>query len=130
MHILLEPTSHYPIYEQIIQQVKANILRGVVMAGDQVPSVREMSAQLTVNPNTVSKAYKELEREGVFVTYRGKGTFISEDVQELVHKREVKLLKEQAEQIVATAKQVGVTKEEMMIWIEEMFKEEEGEAHD
>ncbi|GAA0449860.1 GntR family transcriptional regulator [Alkalibacillus silvisoli] len=129
MHILLNPTSNNPIYEQIIQQVKERILQGVVIAGDKVPSVREMSAQLTVNPNTVSKAYKELEREGIFVTFRGKGTFISEDVHELVQEREVKHLKEQAEQLVQSAKQAGVSKEEMKSWIDELFQKG-GERHD
>ncbi|MDQ0353074.1 GntR family transcriptional regulator [Alkalibacillus filiformis] len=127
MHILLNPTSNKPIYEQIIQQVKERILQGVVVAGDKVPSVREMSAQLTVNPNTVSKAYKELEREGIFVTFRGKGTFISEDVHELVQEREVKLLKEQAEKLVQSAKQAGISKEEMKQWIDELFQQGGGE---
>ncbi|WP_017187331.1 GntR family transcriptional regulator [Alkalibacillus haloalkaliphilus] len=129
MHILLNPTSNKPIYEQIIQQVKERILQGVVVAGDKVPSVRELSAQLTVNPNTVSKAYKELEREGIFVTFRGKGTFISEDVHELVQEREVKLLKEQTEKLVQSAKQAGVSKEEMKQWIDEIFQKGGGE-HD
>ncbi|MDV2582823.1 GntR family transcriptional regulator [Alkalibacillus haloalkaliphilus] len=129
MHILLNPTSNKPIYEQIIQQVKERILQGVVVAGDKVPSVRELSAQLTVNPNTVSKAYKELEREGIFVTFRGKGTFINEDVHELVQEKEVEHLKEQAEKLVQSAKQAGVSKEEMKQWIDEIFQKGGGE-HD
>ncbi|MET3683022.1 GntR family transcriptional regulator [Alkalibacillus flavidus] len=130
MHIILNPTSSQPIYEQIIYEVKRRILQGVVVAGDKVPSVREMSAQLMVNPNTVSKAYKELERDGVFITYRGKGTFISDDVLELVTEREVDHLKQQAEELVQKAVQAGLTKEEMKQWIEEFFKEEGGESHD
>ncbi|GEN46576.1 GntR family transcriptional regulator [Alkalibacillus haloalkaliphilus] len=129
MHILLNPTSNKPIYEQIIQQVKERILQGVVVAGDKVPSVRELSAQLTVNPNTVSKAYKELEREGIFVTFRGKGTFINEDVHELVQEKEVEHLKEQAEKLVQSAKQAGVSKEEMKQWIDEIFQKGGGD-HD
>ncbi|WP_411953928.1 GntR family transcriptional regulator [Alkalibacillus sp. S2W] len=130
MHIILNPTSNQPIYEQIIYEVKRRVLQGVVVAGDQVPSVREMSAQLTVNPNTVSKAYKELEREGIFVTYRGKGTFIAEDVLELVKEKEVGYLKEQAEALFGKAIQAGLTKEELKQWVEEFFKEEGRESDD
>ncbi|NIK12478.1 GntR family transcriptional regulator [Alkalibacillus almallahensis] len=130
MHIILNPTSNQPIYEQIIYEVKRRVLQGVVVAGDQVPSVREMSSQLTVNPNTVSKAYKELEREGIFVTYRGKGTFIAEDVLELVKEKEVGHLKEQAEALFVKAVQAGMTKEELKQWIEEFFKEEGRESDD
>ncbi|WP_027965357.1 GntR family transcriptional regulator [Halalkalibacillus halophilus] len=122
MHIMLDPTSRQPIYEQIVQQVKARVLQGVVIAGDKVPSVREMSAELTVNPNTVSKAYKELEREGLFITFRGKGTFVSENVLQLVQKREVKSLKLQTEKLVQSAHDVGIESTEVKKWVEAFYK--------
>ncbi|MGM8215117.1 GntR family transcriptional regulator [Bacillaceae bacterium W0354] len=127
LHIILDPTSNEPIYEQIISQVRARILQGVVISGDQVPSVREMSAQLMVNPNTVSKAYKELEREGVFVTYRGKGTFVNEGVSELLKKKEVELLKEKIKQLVDSAILIGIEREEMKSWVDECFERMGGE---
>ncbi|TFB24493.1 GntR family transcriptional regulator [Filobacillus milosensis] len=127
MHIMLNPTSNKPIYEQIIEQVRIRVLQKVVVAGDKVPSVRELSAQLMVNPNTVSKAYKELEREGIFVTYRGKGTFISEDVHDLVRQKEVEQLKTKTQQLVQLAKQTGVTHDELNQWVDEFFSRSEGE---
>lgn len=127
LHIQLDPTNRNPIYEQITEQVRLRILQKVVVAGDKVPSVREMSSQLMVNPNTVGKAYKELEREGIFVSYRGKGTFISEDVHQLVVDKEVELLKEQVQHLVETAIRAGITQEEMKLWIDVSFDRRRGE---
>lgn len=71
--------SNLPIYEQVINQVKESILKGYFSSGDPLPSVRKLSTILDVNPNTIAKAYQELERQGVIVTVRGRGTFISEE---------------------------------------------------
>lgn len=68
----LQEQSASPIYEQIVDQMKALVATGALEAGEKVPSVRELSAMLLVNPNTVSKAYQELERQGVIVTMRAK----------------------------------------------------------
>lgn len=71
--------SNLPIYEQIINQVKEYILKGYFKSGDPLPSVRKLSTAIDVNPNTISKAYQELERQGVIVTVRGKCTFIADE---------------------------------------------------
>lgn len=71
--------SNLPLYEQIINQVKEYILKGYFKPGDALPSVRKLSTLIDVNPNTISKAYQELERQQVIVTVRGKGTFISNE---------------------------------------------------
>ncbi|SEQ67999.1 GntR family transcriptional regulator [Piscibacillus halophilus] len=128
MHIQLNPTSPKPIYEQIIEQVRHRILQRIVLPGDQVPSVRELSSQLMINPNTVSKAYKELEREGIFVTYRGKGTFISEDVEHLVREKELEKIKRQVHHIVISAHQIGITSDKLKSWVDEGYMKQEGES--
>lgn len=69
--------SQQSIYEQIIDNIKELIIRGVLREDSELPSIREMSRSLTVNPNTVQKAFKELEREGFIYTVKGKGTFVS-----------------------------------------------------
>ncbi|MDO4301448.1 MAG: GntR family transcriptional regulator [Clostridia bacterium] len=71
--------SNLPIYEQIINQINECILKGYFKSGDALPSVRKLSIMLDVNPNTIAKAYTELERRGIIVTVRGKGTFISDE---------------------------------------------------
>lgn len=72
--------SNQPIYEQIIQQIKANVVKGYLKEKDALPSVRKLSSMLEVNPNTVAKAYTELERQGIIITLRGKGTFIADTI--------------------------------------------------
>lgn len=68
--IQIDPRSSTPIYEQIIQQMKELCLKGIIKPGDKLPSVRELATIIIANPNTVSKAYKELEREGIIETLR------------------------------------------------------------
>ena len=70
--------SSSPIYEQLVEQVKLAFIQGLLKKGDPLPSVRKMAAEIGVNPNTVAKAYQELERQGVIVTIRGKGTIIND----------------------------------------------------
>ncbi len=79
--IHLDFRSSQPIYEQIIVQVKFLTLQGYLKTGDAIPSVRKLAIQLGVTPGTVAKAYRELERGHVIETIRGKGTFISGEVE-------------------------------------------------
>lgn len=67
-----------PIYLQIVNQVKRAVASGVLVPGDRLPTVRQLAVDLTINPNTVAKAYQELEREGVISTVPGRGTFVGQ----------------------------------------------------
>ncbi len=91
--------SSTPLYEQIIEQVKELIARGIVEEGEQLPSVRDLASQVVLNPNTVSKAYKELERQGVIVTVRGKGTFVANAEDRLLDPKQL----EQVETTITTS---------------------------
>lgn len=71
--------SDQPIYEQIIRNIKELSLKKILKPNDKLPSVRNMASMLSVNPNTVSKAYQELERQEIIVTIRGRGTFMNPD---------------------------------------------------
>ena len=73
--------SDQPIYEQIIRNIKELSLKKILKAKDQLPSVRKMASMLSVNPNTVSKAYQELERQNIIITVRGRGTFMNPDTE-------------------------------------------------
>ncbi len=73
----LDPRSGVATYLQIVQQVKEALRLGTIGVGDQLPTVREVVADLAINPNTVAKAYRDLEREGLVVARQGRGTFIS-----------------------------------------------------
>ena len=91
----INTTSEKPIYEQIIDNIKELTLKNILKTEDKLPSVRDMASMLSVNPNTVSKAYQELERQKIIHTLRGRGTFISskEDVP-IDEDRRIKALEE------------------------------------
>jgi GntR family transcriptional regulator len=74
--LTVDPRSGVPIYLQIIEQVKRSIALGVLQAGEQLPTVKQLAIDLTVNPNTVARAYRELEREEVIETAPGRGSFV------------------------------------------------------
>lgn len=77
MEYHLDQRSGLPMYLQIVQQVQDALRLGMLDVGDQLPTVREVVAELAINPNTVAKAYRELEREGLVVARQGRGTFVS-----------------------------------------------------
>ncbi|MBI1390045.1 MAG: GntR family transcriptional regulator [bacterium] len=75
----IDPSNGVPIFMQIVQQVKYKVATGALSPGEQLPSVRQLAGSLRVNPNTISKAYNDLERDGVIKTRRGMGCFVSEE---------------------------------------------------
>jgi GntR family transcriptional regulator len=77
MFLKIDPKSGIPIYLQIVEQIKWQTASGRLLQGDQVPTVREMASSLRVNPNTVAKSYRELEREGILEGRPGQGSFIA-----------------------------------------------------
>jgi GntR family transcriptional regulator len=77
MDIRIDKTSHVPIYDQIKEQIKGLIHAGQIKTGNQLPTMRELSVELSVNFNTVALAYRDLVNEGVIITERGKGTFVA-----------------------------------------------------
>ncbi|MEA4825261.1 MAG: GntR family transcriptional regulator [Clostridium sp.] len=121
--INIDVRSSRPIYEQIIDGIKENILKGILMPGDKLPSVREMSSLITTNPNTVSRAYMELERQGVIETVRGKGTYVSSDYKPKVEEERMEKLKEDIKNIIVEAHYMGITKEEILKIINEFYEE-------
>ncbi len=80
----IDPQSRQPVYEQIILQAEEYILRGILVPGSQMPSVRNLSLLLSANPNTVQKAYSELDSKGLIYSVPGKGCFVSEDAKQKV----------------------------------------------
>lgn len=97
----VDPLSRQPVYEQIVQQMERFILNQVLVPGDQIPYVRSLSLQLSINPNTIQKAYAELDRRNLIQSVPGKGCFIRQDADSYIraHMRgrldEMKLLLEE-----------------------------------
>ena len=80
----IEPLSRQPVYEQIVEQTETLVLTGTLKAGDQMPSVRTLAVTLSINPNTIQKAYIELDRRGIIQAAPGKGNFISPAAYDLL----------------------------------------------
>jgi GntR family transcriptional regulator len=78
MYLAINQASELPVYQQIVDQVKREIALGRLSSTDKIPTVRELAAKLVINPNTIAKAYKILEQQGIVVTRVGSGTFVSE----------------------------------------------------
>ncbi|APA03841.1 MULTISPECIES: GntR family transcriptional regulator [Bacillus] len=124
--IQIDPRSSTPIYEQIIQQLKELCLKGIMKPGDKLPSVRELATIIIANPNTVSKAYKELERDGVIETLRGRGTYISENAKKTLVEGKMTMIKEQLKQLIIDAHYAGVELEKLQEWIKEISADVKG----
>ena len=84
--LLIDKQSNEPIYEQIIRQYKTLIVKKVIKADEMLPSVRKLSMELSINPNTLQKAYGELESEGICYSMAGKGRFVSKNAREIIKK--------------------------------------------
>jgi GntR family transcriptional regulator len=113
MAIRVEATSPVPIYEQIADQMVFAVAAGDLAAGDLVPSVRELSVQLTVNPNTVVRAYQTLEQLGVLEPLRGRGMVITTDAAKRCKSRRKERLKERVEELVREAVSAGLTPDDL-----------------
>ncbi len=120
--IHLDYKSGKSIHEQIYDNIKALIVNGILKADDKLPSVREMSISLTVNPNTVQKAYKELENDGFIYSVKAKGNFVAHC--EKANKEEAEKLLESLRQTLSELKFAGVKEKEIVSAVNEIYKEE------
>lgn len=83
MFIKIDPSDNVSLYKQVINQIKYSLATGSLRAHEQLPSVRQLAVQLLINPNTVVRAYRELEREGLTYSRRGQGIFVAEGAQKI-----------------------------------------------
>jgi len=90
--ITVDLRSRIPIYEQIINNIKELALVGLFKPDEQIPSIRQLTQQLGINPNTIQKAYAELERQGIIYTLAGRGAFISGETDKLVEQKRDEIL--------------------------------------
>lgn len=113
MFIQIKPASSKPIYIQIVEQIKYAIASGVAKEGEQLLSVRELARQLRVNPNTVSKAYHELEREKYLMTHKGKGVYVAPSTSILTLEEKERLVGEKLEGALVDAMNLGLSFKEV-----------------
>lgn len=128
MDIEINFTSHIPIYVQLIDQIKHQIATGELSPGDQLPTVRQLAADLRVNFNTIARAYRSLDEEGVISTQHGRGTFIlepqSEETAEAMRRKSLERLTMyyliEADRLSNTPQEVSaIVSEKIQQWIED-----------
>jgi GntR family transcriptional regulator len=107
-----------PIYLQVVEEVKSKILGGQLHPGDKIESVREMASRLEVNPNTIQRAFLELEHQGFIVTQRAVGRFVSEDIDFIESCRQNKI-QETIQQFVKEMERYGITKADIIAYLKE-----------
>ncbi len=122
--IVIDKYGSKPIYEQICDAIEKNILLGIMAEGEAVPSVRELSVKLGINPNTIQKAYLELDRRGIIVSSHGRGSFVREGAIISIKVRERGKL-EDIKSMARELKRAGVSLEELTKIIDEIYKERE-----
>src|SRR5580704_11686941 len=116
----LDLRSGVPVYRQIIDQVRAGMAAGTLSAGDQLPTVRQLAVDLAINPNTVLRAYRELELGGMLETHQGTGTFISEKKINRNNAERERQLAQLAGEFASRAGAAGFTLEELLDHLREL----------
>jgi GntR family transcriptional regulator len=110
----IDPKSGVPFYRQIIEQVKFSIASGDLKPGDRLPTVRQLAVDLSINPNTVIRAYRELEIESLLDTQQGSGTFVSEHRPEIDALERQRMLDQILTELLARASGYGLTLDEVL----------------
>ena len=113
MELRIEPTSRQAIYRQLSDQIREAIATGRLAADEKLPSVRELSRALVVNPNTIARVYTELEREGVLCTRPGLGVFVARPRQELTKKARQERLVRSVDSLLTEAVHLGFAADEV-----------------
>lgn len=124
MDIILRNESDDPIYQQIIDQVKTQIIEGKLMAGDALPSMRTLAAQLRISVITTKRAYQELERAGYIENYSGKGCFVKQQHTDFLREEAVRQTEMLLEQVCKKARLCGLSADELKEMVDLMYSEE------
>src|SRR5262245_30671998 len=113
MHVRVNPTDAVPIYLQILNQVRYLVAAGRLLPGEELPPIRTLAERLAINPNTVARAYRELEVAGVVVKRGTTGTFVSAGGSPLARKERVRILTDRIDALLAEARQLGFSSNEL-----------------
>ena len=111
--IKIDTSSFIPIYEQVKTQLKLRIAAQILRSHDQLPSIRELASELLINPNTVARAYREMEREGFIYTRKGKGSFVSDDSGSLIREKRTEILNKIFDDAIEEAKKYQLAPNEI-----------------
>lgn len=123
MHIILNHSSMIPIYEQLMEQIKSEIIGAALKEGEALPSVRTLAGELRISALTVKKAYDRLEEEGFVTTVHGKGTYVSASDRQLATEARRRAVEEDFDKAIDRAFAVGMKKEEVAELISLLLEE-------
>lgn len=123
MKLHVNTSSRLPIYQQLGGQIRAAIARGELKPEDKLPSVRELSRELVVNPNTIARAYLELERAGLVVSRPGLGVFVNQPQADLSDEARTRQLSELVDQLLVQAVHLGFSAEALQAFVEQQAKQ-------
>jgi len=125
MKIIISNSSENPIYEQITNQIKSQIINGDLQEGETLPSIRKLASELGISVITTKRAYEELEKEGFIDTVGGKGSFISRQNKEFLREKKMKVVEEKLAEAVSEAKMLGIRFKDLNEMLSILYKEEE-----
>lgn len=123
MHIILNHSSMVPIYEQLMEQIKSDIIQSVLSEGEALPSVRTLAGELRISALTVKKAYDKLEEEGFVTTVHGKGTYVSASDKQLAAEARRRAVEDDFDKAIDRALSIGMEKEEITELIQLLLEE-------
>jgi GntR family transcriptional regulator len=109
----IDTSSFVPIYEQVKSQIKLRIAAHILKPNSPLPSIRELASELLINPNTVARAYREMEREGFIYTRKGKGSFVTEESVSLIRGKRTEILNKIFDDAIEEAKKYQLTPTEI-----------------
>ena len=122
MQVHISTAEGIPIYLQILNQVKQLISSGRLVEGEELPPIRVLAGQLLINPNTVARAYLELERSGMVTKRQGSGTFVSSGGSPLARRQRIRILTDRANSLLAEAEHLGVELNELVEILRQQHK--------
>ena len=128
MQIDISSNDGVPIYLQIVNQVKYLIAAGRLAPGEELPAIRVLAEQLLINPNTVARAYRELEMAGVVVKRRTAGTYVSEVGSPLTHRERVRILTQRVDTLLSEARHLDIGTDEVVELIRERDRQLTGDS--
>ena len=123
MHIILNHSSMVPIYEQLMEQIKSEIIQSNLEEGEGLPSVRKLAGELRISALTVKKAYDKLEEEGFVTTIHGKGTFVTASDKQLAVEARKRAVEEEFDKAIDKAVSVGMNQNEILELVQLLLDE-------
>ncbi len=125
MKIIISNSSEDPIYEQIIKQIKSQIISGDLKEGESIPSIRRLAKELGISVITTKRSYEELEKEGFIDTVGGKGSFVAQQNREFLREKKMRIVEEKLAEAVSEARMLDINLKDLNEMLSILYREED-----